>query len=247
MSAAMGQDKRTGNGTGKRQGQPEMPEMLERVRQLGLSMARYQQGLAEINGEIRTLHGQLETLHATLQAEDAAQVLARYDAQLEALQAEARSAARRLQELDSSRADEQGQLQRITEFAAALENFTASMDAFSRRADALSQKLYHRDFNNAVKAEQTLADDARREKHRELHHVTDRDRDILKEQYQASLAKCAQQGLVRDYLQATGRLLLGARLRHAEREALHGLLLKMQHSDSKALRSFLDEVLPADD
>ena len=43
--------------------------------------------------------------------------------------------------------------------------------------------------------------------------------------------------------QAASRLLLGARLRHAEREALHGLMLKLQHSDSKALQSFLDDVL----
>ncbi|RGS72139.1 hypothetical protein [Mitsuokella sp. AF21-1AC] len=221
----------------------EQPAVMVRVRQLQAAMERYRQGLSEVTGDIGTLHAQLEKLHETLQAEDAARVLARYDEQLEALQEEAGKAACHLQELDDSRAEEAGQFQHVSEFAAAVQNFTASMEDFNQRADALSQKLYHKDFNNAVKAQQTLAADAKREKDRELRHVTDHDFDILKEQYQASLANCAQQELVRAYLQAAGRLLLGARLRHAEREALHGLMLKLQHSDSKALQSFLDDVL----
>lgn len=218
----------------------EQPMVMVRVRQLQAAMERYRQGLSEVTGDIETLNAQVETLHMKLRAEESAQVLARYDAQLEALQEEAGKAARQLQALDDSRAEEAGQFQHISEFAAAVQNFTASMEAFNQRADALSQKLYHKDFNNAVKAQQTLAADAKREKDRELRHVTDHDLDILKEQYQASLADCAQQELVRAYLQAAGRLLLGARLRHAERESLHGLMLKMQHSESKALQSFLD-------
>lgn len=118
------------------------------------------------------------------------------------------------------------------------------MKDFSQRVDSLTQKLYNKDFNNAVKAMNAIAEETKQSATYEYRHVTDHDYDILMHEYDLSLANCSQKGAVQRLLAGVQEALCETNLKRGEHESLERLIEKMVHSDSRALKRFLAEIRP---
>ncbi|MFV0636808.1 hypothetical protein [Mitsuokella sp. WILCCON 0060] len=206
------------------------------------SVINYQKGLEEIEKYIGRLNEYVANLDKELKETDAAGKFAAYGQSL----AELQENAEKVKELTESLRDgERGifsESRVISKFNYNVRHFEDAMKAFNQRVDSLSQKLYNKDFNNAIKAMNTIAEDSKQSATYEYRHVTSHDYDILMHEYEESLKKCKQKGIVTRYLAAMTETLVETKLKRGEFESLQRLTEKMLHSDTKSLQKFLETV-----
>lgn len=206
------------------------------------SVIGYQKGLEEIEKYIRRLNEYVASLDQDLKETDAAATFEAYGQSL----AELKSNIEKVKELTESLRDgEHGLFSEsrvISRFNYSVRNFEDAMKTFNQRVDSLSQKLYNKDFNNALKAMNAIAEDSKQSATYEYRHVTNHDYDILVHEYEESLKKCHQKGIVTNYLKAMTDTLVNTKLKRGEFESLQRLTEKMLHSDTKSLQKFLDDV-----
>ena len=202
----------------------------------------YQKGLEDIEKYISRLNQYVSGLDADLKASDPAGTFAAYGKSLEELQKQVEAVKVLTEAMRDGQHGLIAESRVISRFNERVERFELAMKSFNQRVDSLSQKLYNKDFNNAIKAMHTIAEDSRQSATYEYRHVTDHDYEILRHEYESSLQKCRQKGVVRRYLAAMTEALVDTRLKRKEFESLQRLTEKMLHSDSRALKAFLQDV-----
>lgn len=199
-----------------------------------------QRGLEEIEKYISRLNNYTDELGARLAEADMENALQSYSQKLSGLEAQT---GRLIKVMRNIREGQRGigqQMKQISRLDYTVNGFERAMTEFGSRMDSLSQRLYNKDFRNAMKAMETLESDIKRHVAYEYLHPTDNDLQIMQDEYVKSLSTCRQKGLIKKYLEATAALLCGAKLRLDEREALERLVTKMAHSDTKALKEFIE-------
>ena len=206
------------------------------------AVIRYQKGLEEIEKYIHRLNDYVDHLDQDLKQTDAAGTFAAYGKSLEELQDSIERVKGLMKNIQEGQNGISASSRIISSFNYSVHDFEDAMKSFNQRADSLSQKLYNKDFNNAIKAMNVIAEDSKRSGTYEYRHVTDHDYDILMHEYENSLKQCHQRGIVTRYLTAMTETLLETKLKRGEFESLQRLTEKMLHSDSKALRQFLEKV-----
>ena len=206
------------------------------------AIIRYQKGLADIEKYIGRLNQYVAELDDNLKQADPAGTFAAYGKSLATLQEQVETVKALTESMRDGQRGLLSESRAISRFNARVEFFEEAMKAFNQRVDSLSQKLYNKDFNNAIKAMHAIAEDSKQSATYEYRHVTDHDYEILCHEYEASLEKCRQKGLVKRYLTAMTETLVETKLKRPEFESLQRLTEKMLHSDSKALKAFLQDV-----
>lgn len=206
------------------------------------SIIGYQKGLEDIERYIGRLNQYVKEMDADLKESDPAGAFASYGDLLEELQEKVERVKELTEEMRDAKDGFLVESRIIRQFNYHVEHFETDMEEFNKRADNLSKKLYNKDFNNAIKAMHAIAEDAKQSGTYEYRHVTEHDYDILKHEYESSLKSCRQKRIVTQYLAAVTDVLVETRLKRGEFESLQRLTEKMVHSDSKALRAFLQEV-----
>lgn len=203
----------------------------------------YQHGLEAIEKYIGRLNGYVGELTAKLAQSGLTETVDDYGARLKDLEAGMEEVAKSIHVLRDSKNGIGEQVRMIGRFDHAVKRFEESMAEFNQRADSLSQKLYNKDFNNAIKSMNAIAEESRGSGTYEYRHVTDHDYTILKEEYEGSIAYAENREQVMAFLTAVRDIVLDSRLKHEEYESLQRLVEKMLHSDSKALNNFLNDIL----
>ena len=217
----------------------EAKEDLQRVCE---AVIGYQKGLEEIDKYIGRLNRYMDELAQKVAEEDATGTFREYGIRLEEIKAETEHLKDIFKEIQDGQSGLAAQLKILGRFQYAVRNFEDTMKEFSQRADILSQKLYNKDFNNAVKSMNAIAEETKQSATYEYRHVTDHDYDILTHEYNLSLKSCKQKGVVNRLLASVQEALCETSLKRSEHESLERLIEKMTHSDSKALKKFLEEV-----
>ncbi len=217
----------------------ETKEDLQRVCE---AVIGYQKGLEEIDKYIGRLNHAMEELSNKAAESNALATFQRYSGQLESLREEAEKIRTLVQELQDGENGLVTQFKILGRFHHAVMDFEDTMKEFNQRVDSLTQKLYNKDFNNAVKAMNAMAEETRQSATYEYHHTTDHDYDILMHEYELSLKNCQQQRAVLHLLAGVRDALCDTSLKRSEHESLQRLIEKMTHSDSKSLQRFLDEI-----
>ncbi len=217
----------------------EQKEDLARVCE---SVINYQKALGEIEKYIGRINEYVAHLNADLKETDVTATFASYRQSLEEL----KENIEKVKELTENLRDgEKGILAEsrvINKFNTNVHYFEEAMKSFNQRVDSLSQKLYNKDFNNAIKAMNAIAEDSKQSAIYEYRHVTNHDYDILMHEYEESLKKCKQKGIVTRYFTAMTETLVETKLKRGEFESLQRLTEKMLHSDTKSLQKFLETV-----
>lgn len=218
----------------------EAKEDLQRVCEAVLS---YQKGLEEVDKYIGRLNSYMAELTVELKEAGVTQTFNEYGKQLEDLRAQCEHLKKIFKEIQDGQSGLVSQLKILGRFQYAVRNFEDTMKSFTQRADSLSQKLYNKDFNNAIKAMNAIAEETRQSGTYEYRHVTDHDYDILTHEYEQSLKACKQKTPIKDLMTGVYEALCGTRLKREEHESLQRLIEKMVHSDSNALKKFLTDVM----
>lgn len=142
------------------------------------------------------------------------------------------------------------QLKQLRRFSYAVKNFEESMADFTQRADTLSQKLYNKDFNNAIKSMNSIANDSRRSGTYEYQHFTNHDLDILRHEYKLVMGYGiteTSKSIVISVLIDIITLLRHVTLNRANHEALQRLIEKLLHSRSEAVEAFASDIENTED
>jgi len=206
------------------------------------SIIGYQKGLEEIEKYIGRLNRYMVELKENVAQEKAADVFREYGDQIEEMMEQ----TSRLVELFRAVQDgEDGLAERtkvLGRFRYAVRNFEDRMKEFNHRVDSLTQKLYNKDFANAVKAMNAIAEETKQSATYEYRHITEHDYDILMHEYNIALKGCKQKNAVNQFLSGVQKALCETQLKRGEHESLQRLIEKMVHSDSKSLKRFLSEV-----
>lgn len=206
------------------------------------SIIGYQKGLEEIEKYIGRLNRYMVELKENVAQEKAADVFREYGDQIEEMMEQ----TSRLVELFRAVQDgEDGLAERtkvLGRFRYAVRNFEDRMKEFNHRVDSLTQKLYNKDFANAVKAMNAIAEETKQSATYEYRHITEHDYDILMHEYNIALKSCKQTNAVHQLLSGVQKALCETQLKRGEHESLQRLIEKMVHSDSKSLKRFLSEV-----
>lgn len=202
----------------------------------------YQKGLEEIEKYIGRLNQYMGELRDNIAKEKAAEVFRGYGGQLEELRGQGERIQNLVAELQNGQNGLAEQIKHLGRFHYAVRNFEDTMKEFNQRADSLTQKLYNKDFNNAVKAMNAIAEDSKQSGTYEYRHVTDHDYDIVMHEYNQSLAACKQKAPIQHLLSGVQEALCETRLKREEHESLQRLVEKMAHSDSKALKRFMEAI-----
>lgn len=204
----------------------------------------YQKSLEEIDKYIDRLNRRMTELNEKAGKEETQNIFAEYNEILDSVQGKMAGLHEAMDKITQGEEGIVEQMKFMRRFFYAVRNFEETMEKFNHRADSLSQKLYNKDFNNAVKAMNSIAQDAKRSGTYEYKHITNHDYDILQHEYKLALEKSSQRDLIDAYLLGAYHLLCDASLRRDEYEALQRLMEKMVHSDSKALTRFIKENMP---
>jgi len=206
------------------------------------SIIGYQKGLEEIEKYIGRLNRYMVELKENVAQEKAADVFREYGDQIEEMMEQ----TSRLVELFRAVQDgEDGLAERtkvLGRFRYAVRNFEDRMKEFNHRVDSLTQKLYNKDFANAVKAMNAIAEETKQSATYEYRHITEHDYEILMHEYNIALKGCKQKNAVHQLLSGVQKALCETQLKRGEHESLQRLIEKMAHSDSKSLKRFLSEV-----
>ena len=206
------------------------------------SIIGYQKGLEEIEKYIGRLNRYMVELKEIVAQEKAADVFREYGDRIEEMMEQ----TSRLVELFRAVQDgEDGLAERtkvLGRFRYAVRNFEDRMKEFNHRVDSLTQKLYNKDFANAVKAMNAIAEETKQSATYEYRHITEHDYDILMHEYNIALKGCKQKNAVNQLLSGVQKALCETQLKRGEHESLQRLIEKMVHSDSKSLKRFLSEV-----
>ncbi len=218
----------------------ETKEDLQRVCE---AVIGYQKGLEEIDRYIARLNQYMETLNKEVAEEKAAETFREYGDRLE----EMRDETVRLKELfQAVRDGENGlteQFKILGRFKNAVTNFEDAMSEFNQRVDSLTQKLYNKDFNNAIKTMNAIAEETRQSAIYEYRHITDHDYDILDHEYGLLLKDSAEKERIVALLQTVGEGLCSVPLKRGELESLQRLVGKLLHSSSDAVEKFMDSLV----
>lgn len=206
------------------------------------SVIGYQKGLEEIEKYIGRLNQYMTKLKENIEQEKAAEAFREYGDQIEELQTQTTRIGELFREIQDGQNGLVEQFKVLGRFRYAVRNFEDSMKEFNQRADSLTQKLYNKDFANAVKAMNAIAEETKQSATYEYRHVTDHDYEILMHEYDISLKACRQKNAVQQLLAGVQKALCETQLKRGEHESLQRLIEKMVHSDSKALKRFLEEV-----
>ncbi len=217
----------------------ETKEDLQRVCE---SVIKYHKGLEEIDKYIRRLNDYVGELNVKLASKGAAETFEEYGKRLEGLREQTDRLNGIFDEIHDGKGGLNDQMSIIWKFREAVEDFEETMKEFNIRADSLSQKLYNKDFNNAIKAMNAISEDSKQSGTYEYRHKTDHDYDILVHEYELSLKDCKEKERLQAFLEGAYDMLCETKLKKAEYESLQRLLEKMVHSDSGSLKKFLDEV-----
>ena len=218
-------------------------ETKEDLQKVCEAILGYQKSLEEIDKYIDRLNRRMKELNEKAAQEQTQHIFAEYSEILDGVQEKMSGLHESMEEITQGEEGLLEQMKFMRRFFYAVRNFEDTMDKFNQRADALSQKLYNKDFNNAVKAMNSIAQDTKRSGTYEYKHITSHDYDILQHEYKLALEKSDQRELIDKYLQGAYNLLCESSLRREEYEALQRFMEKMVHSDSKALTRFMKEIM----
>ena len=199
-----------------------------------------QRGMEEIEKYIGRLNDYVASLNAGLENAQVEDEYQRYGQRLETLQTQAEKLVKVMRNIREGQRGIGQQTKQLARLDYTVGAFERSMNAFNQRMDSLSQKLYNKDFRNALKAMEAMTEDAKRYASYEYLHTTDNDLEIMEQEYAAGLASCKQKGLVKRYIEAAQALLCETRLKKEEHEALQRLVTKMAHAESGALKEFVE-------
>lgn len=202
----------------------------------------YQKGLEEIEKYISRLNQYITDMDRQLKESNPAESFATYGKSLAELQEQIETVKDLTERMSDGQRGFIAESRIISRFNDNVERLEKDLDDFNIRVDSLSKKLYNRDFQNAIETMKAIAEDSRESATSEYHHVTDHDYDILQHEYETSLKECLQKDVVRRYIVALTDVLIKTRLRREEFESLQRLSTKMLHSDSNALKAFLQDV-----
>lgn len=204
----------------------------------------YQKGLEDIDKYIGRLNGRIGELTERGAGSQTEEIFAEYSNMLEKIEEKLGRFEEMQQKLVQDNEGLADQLKQLRRFSYAVGRFEESMEDFSRRADALSQKLYNKDFNNAIKSMNSIANDSRHSGTYEYRHPTDHDKDILRHEYK--LAVDGLDELNKEMLDAvitsTAAVFTEIALKRPNHEAMQRLMEKMLHSKSDALEEFKVEI-----
>lgn len=217
----------------------EIKEDMQRVCE---AVIKYHKGLEEIDKYIRNLNGYVDELNEKLESKGAAEAFEDYGRKLEGLREQTDKLNGIFEAMRDGQSGMKSQLGVLWKFKDAVEAFEETMKEFNLRADALSQRLYNKDFNNAIKAMNAIAEDSKQSGTYEYRHKTGHDYDILVHEYETALKSCSEKHRVKAFLEAVYDMLCETKLKKAEYEALQRLMEKMVHSDSESLKRFLKEI-----
>ncbi len=206
----------------------------------------YQKGLEDIDKYIGRLNSRIGELAERGGGAQTEEVFTEYSNMLEKIEGK----LNRFEEIQEKLVkDNEGladQLKQLRRFSYAVKNFEESMADFTQRADALSQKLYNKDFNNAIKSMNSIANDSRRSGTYEYQHFTNHDLDILRHEYKLVM----EEGIMDDSKKLVNSLLADilflfsqVPLKRASHEALQRLMEKLMHSRSEALEAFAEDIV----
>lgn len=218
----------------------ETKEDLQRVCE---AVMKYHKGLEEIDKYIRHLNSYVDELNEKLAAKGASEAFEDYGKRLEGLREQTDRLNDIFEEMRDGQSGLKSQMGILWKFKDAVEGFEETMKEFNQRADSLSQKLYNKDFNNAIKAMNAISEDSKHSGTYEYRHRTDHDYDILMHEYKLSLESCDERHRIKIFLEGVYDMLCETKLKKAEYEALQRLIEKMLHSDSESLEKFLTEVV----
>ncbi len=210
------------------------------------AVIQYQKGLDNIDNYINRLNEHVAKLNERLEMQNLTETFSTYAEQLKLLEEQITNLSDLYQDLTMGQSHMSRQMRSIYRFNDRVEVFEESMKSFNQRVDSLSQKLYNKDFNNAIKCMYTIAEESRQSATYEYRHTTDHDYDILVHEYSQSLKDCDQSTAVKHLMQGIKEALVETKLNKEESESLQRLVLKMVHSDSKSLNKFLTFVGKAD-
>lgn len=218
----------------------ETKEDLQRVCE---AVIKYHKGLEKIDKYIRQLNSYVDELNEKLAAKGAAETFEDYGKRLEGLREQTDKLNGVFEEMRDGQSGLKSQMGILLKFKEAVEEFEDTMKEFNQRADTLSQKLYNKDFNNAIKAIKAISEDSKQSGTYEYRHRTDHDYDILVHEYELALKSCGERQRIKIFLEGAYDMLCETKLKKAEYEALQRLIEKMVHSDSEALEKFLTEAV----
>ncbi len=218
----------------------ETKEDLQRVCE---AVIKYHKGLEEIDKYIRQLNSYVDELNEKLAAKGAAETFEDYGKRLEGLREQTDRLNGVFEEMRDGQSGLKAQMGILWKFREAVEEFEDTMKEFNQRADTLSQKLYNKDFNNAIKAMKAISEDSKQSGTYEYRHRTNHDYDILVHEYELALKSCGERQRIKLFLEGVYDMLCETKLKKAEYEALQRLIEKMVHSDSESLEKFLTETV----
>ena len=143
----------------------------------------YQKGLEEIDKYLGRLNGYMGQLGERLQEKQLDEVFCQYSAKIDSMTEGIAGIGARLQALQAGENGMSEQMKQMSRFSNAVMNFESAMRSFNQRADALSQKLYNKDFNTALKTMNNMVMEAGRATTNEYKRPTAHDFDILMDEY----------------------------------------------------------------
>ena len=143
----------------------------------------YQKGLEEIDKYLGRLNGYMGQLGERLQEKQLDEVFCQYSAKIDSMTEGIAGIGARLQALQDGENGMSEQMKQMSRFSKAVMNFESAMRSFNQRADALSQKLYNKDFNTALKTMNNMVMEAGRATTNEYKRPTAHDFDILMDEY----------------------------------------------------------------
>ena len=203
----------------------------------------YQKGLEEIDKYLGRLNGYMGQLGERLQEKQLDEVFCQYSAKIDSMTEGIAGIGARLQALQAGENGMSEQMKQMSRFSNAVMNFESAMRSFNQRADALSQKLYNKDFNTALKTMNNMVMEAGRATTNEYKGPTAHDFDILMDEYKKwSSREAGKINALQLLLKTIGEAMLHLRLNRAEQEAFNRLLEKMANSDSEALKKFVSQL-----
>ncbi len=205
----------------------------------------YQKGLEDIDKYIGRLNGRIGELTERGAGAQTEEIFTEYSNMLEEIEKKLNHFDEMQQKLTKDNEGLADQLKQLRRFSYAVRNFEESMEDFSQRADTLSQKLYNKDFNNAIKSMNSIAGDSRRSGTYEYQHFTNHDLDILQHEYKLVIGDGLDKqdremldSLVTDIIALFGQV----KLKRSSHEALQRLMEKLFHSRSEALEKFKNAI-----
>ena len=203
----------------------------------------YQKGLEEIDKYLGRLNGYMGQLGERLQEKQLDEVFCQYSAKIDSMTEGIAGIGARLQALQAGENGMSEQMKQMSRLSNEVMNFESAMRSFNQRADALSQKLYNKDFNTALKTMNNMVMEAGRATTNEYKRPTAHDFDILMDEYKkCSSREAGKINALQLLLKTIGEAMLHLRLNRAEQEAFNRLLEKMANSDSEALKKFVSQL-----